>query len=55
MFSVKDINELRKAGDAFGYKLALDVSFRGFFKKNTDKIGRFFSAVLTGRQISYED
>lgn len=55
MFSVKDINALRKAGDTFGYKLALDVSFRGFFKKNTDKIGRFFSAVLTGRQISYED
>ena len=55
MFSVKDINALRKAGDTFGYKLALDVSFRVFFKNNTAKNGRLFSAVLTGRQISYED
>lgn len=55
MFSVKDINALRAAGDTYGYKLALDVSFKGFFKKNTDKLGRILSAVITGRQITYAD
>lgn len=53
MFSVGDIDELRRAGD--NYTLALDVSFRGFFKKLTMKLGAGIVSVFSGRQISYPD
>ncbi|MBR6531811.1 MAG: metallophosphoesterase [Clostridia bacterium] len=55
MFDTDDITALRKAGDDYGYKLALDVSFRGFFKKLTMKLGRSIVSVFSGRQISYPD
>lgn len=55
MFTLKDINALRKSGDDYGYKLALDVSFRGFFQKTIHKLGRGIVAAFSGRQISYAD
>lgn len=55
MFTFKDINALRKSGDDYGYKLALDVSFKGFFQKTIHKLGRGIVSAFFGRQISYAD
>ena len=55
MFSTEDINNIRKSGDTYGYKLALDVSFRGFFQKAIHVVSRKVVSVFTGRQISYAD
>lgn len=55
MFTLDDINELRKAGDDFGYKTALDVDFKGFFQKLGHILGRGIVALFSGRQITYAD
>ena len=55
MFTLEDINSLRKAGDDYGYKLALDVDFKGFFQKGFDEFSRAIVSVFSGRQISYPD
>lgn len=55
MFSVEDIDTMRKAGDDFGWKLALDVSFKGFFQKLGHTLGRGIVSAFSGRQISYPD
>lgn len=55
MFTLDDINALRKAGDDFGCKTALDVDFKGFFQKLGHKLGRDIVALFSGRQISYPD
>ena len=55
MFTTEDINNLRKSGDDYGYKLALDVSFRGFFQKAFHVVSRAVVSFFTGRQISYAD
>lgn len=55
MFTLDDINALRKAGDDFGYKTALDVDFKGFFQKLGHNLGRGIVALFSGRQISYPD
>lgn len=55
MFTLEDINNLRKAGDDYGYKLALDVDFKGFFQKGFDEFSRAIVSVFSGRQISYPD
>lgn len=55
MFTAKDINELRKSGDTYGYKLALDVDFRGFFQKTIHVVSRAVVSIFSGRQISYAD
>ncbi len=55
MFSLKDINALRASGDDYGYKTALDVSFRGFFQKTIHKLGRGIVSLFSGRQVSYPD
>lgn len=55
MLDGDDIKELRKSGDDYGYKLALDVNFRGFFKKLGMKLGVAITTLFSGRQISYPD
>ena len=55
MLDGDDVKELRKSGDDYGYKLALDVNFRGFFKKLTMKLGVAIVSLFSGRQISYPD
>ncbi len=55
MFTLEDIDNLRKSGDDYGWKLALDVDFKGFFQKNFDVFSRAIVAVFTGRQITYAD
>lgn len=55
MFTLEDINALRKSGDTYGYKLALDVDFKGFFQKNFDKACRVIVSAFSGRQITYAD
>ena len=55
MLDGDDVKELRKSGDDYGYKLALDVNFRGFFKKLGMKLGVAITTLFSGRQISYPD
>ena len=55
MFNLEDINNLRKAGDDYGWKLALDVDFKGFFQKAAHVVSRAVVSFFTGRQISYAD
>ena len=55
MFTLEDIDNLRKAGDDFGWKLALDVDFRGFFQKGFDVMSRRLVSIFSGRQITYAD
>ena len=55
MFTLEDIDNLRKSGDDFGWKLALDVDFRGFFQKAYHTVSRAVVSFFSGRQISYED
>lgn len=55
MLDGNDVKELRKSGDDYGYKLALDVNFRGFFKKLGMKLGVAITTLFSGRQISYPD
>ncbi len=55
MFTVKDIDALRKSGDDYGWKLALDVTFKGFFQKYFDLACRQIVSVFSGRQITYAD
>lgn len=55
MFTLEDINNLRKSGDDYGYKLALDVDFKGFFQKGFDEFSRKIVSVFSGRTITYAD
>ncbi len=55
MLDNDDVKEIRKSGDDYGYKLALDVNFRGFFQKLGMKLGRGIVSIFSGRQISYPD
>lgn len=55
MFTLEDINALRKAGDDFGYKTALDVDFKGFFQKLGHILGRGIVTIFSGRRVSYPD
>lgn len=55
MFTLEDINNLRKSGDDYGWKLALDVDFKGFFQKTFDVVSRTVVSIFTGRQITYAD
>lgn len=55
MFTVEDIDNLRKSGDDYGWKLALDVDFKGFFQKSFDIVARAIVSFFSGRQISYPD
>lgn len=55
MFTLEDINALRKSGDDYGYKLALDVDFKGFFQKAFHVVSRALVSFFSGRQISYAD
>ena len=54
-FTVEDAVEYKKSGDGYGYKTASDIIFKGFFQKLITAVYRGFSAVVTGRQISYPD
>ncbi|MBR5262818.1 MAG: metallophosphoesterase [Clostridia bacterium] len=55
MLGSDDVKAIRESGDDFGYKLALDVNFRGFFKKLGMKLGVAITTLFSGRQISYPD
>lgn len=55
MFTVADLASLREAGDEFAFSTALDVTFKGFFKKLGDTIYRGFTELVTGRQVTYPD
>ncbi len=55
MFTLEDINNIRKSGDDYGWKLALDVDVRGFFQKTFHTVSRAVVSVFSGRQISYND
>lgn len=55
MFTLEDINNLRKSGDDYGYKLALDVDFKGFFQKGFDNFSRAIVSFFSGRTITYAD
>ncbi len=55
LFTVADLTALRESGDEFTFRTALDVAFKGFFKKLGDTIYRGFAEFITGRQITYID
>lgn len=47
---------LEKAeGDGFGFRIALDIAFKGFFQEIIIKVYREFSSLLTLRRVSYSD
>lgn len=55
LFSIKDAFDYKADGDDFGFRTALDIAFKGFFKKLGDMIYHGFAALITGRQIKYPD
>ncbi|MBR3835656.1 MAG: metallophosphoesterase [Clostridia bacterium] len=55
MLDNDDVRTIRNSGDDYGYRLALDVNFKGFFQKLGMKLGRGIVSIFSGRQISYPD
>lgn len=56
MFTVSDLAEIKAEGDDYGYKLALDVMFKGFFQNVFEfKIYRAIVNAFTGGNVTYAD
>lgn len=55
MFSKKDIKELKATADPFTVKTALAVTRKGRIQKLHTKVGRGFTRLVTGRQVTYND
>lgn len=55
MFTKKDIKALKKKGDTWGAKVTSMVTRKGYIQRFMTKVGRGFTKVFTGRQVTYED
>lgn len=55
IFGIEEAAEYKQNGNDFGFKTALDIAFKGFFQKLADEISRGFSALVTGRKVTYPD
>ncbi|MBR4287248.1 MAG: metallophosphoesterase [Clostridia bacterium] len=55
MFSKKDIKELKATADPFTVKTALAVTRKGRIQKLHTRVGRGFTRLVTGRQVTYND
>ena len=53
LFTLKDAFGFRADGDDYGFRTALDIVFKGMWKKFTDAVYHGFATVITGRQIKY--
>ncbi len=54
-FGIKDAFGYKSAGDDYGFRTALDIALKGFWKKLGDMIYHSFATLITGRQIKYPD
>ncbi len=55
LYSKKDIKDLKATADAFTVKTAVAVTRKGKNQKLFTKIGRGFTKLFTGRQVTYKD
>lgn len=55
MFKHKYLTEIKASGDAFAYKTACAVTYKGLMQKFLTKTGRLFSTIATGRRVTYND
>ena len=56
MFTVSDLADIKDRGDDYGYKLALDVMFKGFLENVFEfKIYRGLVNLFTGGNVTYAD
>ncbi len=55
MYSKKDIKELKATADAFTVKTAVAVTRKGRTQRFMTKVGRGFTKIFTGRQVTYND
>ena len=54
MFTLSDINAIRKNGDKYGVKISSGVKFRGYIQRFMTYTGRTFCRIITGRKNTYE-
>lgn len=55
MFTLNDLRQIKKSGDAFAYRTAFAVTFKGLLQRFYTKTGRLFSKLVTGRTNTYKD
>lgn len=55
LFGIRDALEYKADGDDYGFGTALDIAFKGFFKKLGDMLYHSFATLVTGRKIKYPD
>ncbi len=55
MYSKQDLKELKANADPFTLKTARMVTRKGRIQKLHTKVGRSFTRLVTGRQVSYND
>lgn len=55
LFGIKDALGYKAEGDTYGFRIALDIAFKGFFKKLGDAVYHSFATLVTGRKIKYPD
>ncbi len=53
LFGIKDAFAYKADGDDYGFRTALDIAFKGFWKKLGDAIYHSFATLITGRKIKY--
>lgn len=55
MFNSEDIKKLKENGDTFAAKTASMVTRKGYIQRFMTKVGRGFTALVTGRKVTYTD
>ena len=55
IFTVGEAFAIKESGDDYGFGIALDVAFKGFFQKVTTFFYQGIGELITGRQVSYPD
>ncbi len=55
IFTVSEAFVIKEAGDDYGFTIAIDIAFKGFFQKVITFFYHGIGELLTGRQVSYPD